>query len=207
VWSLLIDKTMVTKWGGKRKKWLKVAIFGLVVIGLSAGLYFLMGYLEARFGALSQEFALAAYLVIFGIVFLSNAAVIIPLPFAAVFLVAATSRQDPLLVALVASVAGSVGEITGYYAGYVGKKIISDEHMENYGKIAGWVQRHGSKAVFFMALQPVLPFDVAGLVAGALKMPLRKFLFFCWAGKLPKYLLLCYGGMQVVALFPIWFSG
>jgi uncharacterized membrane protein YdjX (TVP38/TMEM64 family) len=103
---------------------------------------------------------------------------------------------------LVASVAGTLGEITGYYAGYLGKRIIHLENAPGYEKLVGWMKRYGTRAIFLLSLQPILPFDIAGLISGASRVPLWKFLLACWGGKLPKYLLGCYIGPAFLNILP-----
>jgi len=118
-------------------------------------------------------------------------------------MIAAAEYWNPVLIALVASVAGALGEITGYYAGYLGKRIILAESTPGYERLAGWMKRHGPWGIFLLSLQPVLPFDVAGLLAGVSKLPLWKFVLPCWGGKFPKYLLAAYLGEAFLRLLPL----
>jgi membrane protein YqaA with SNARE-associated domain len=113
-------------------------------------------------------------------------------------MMAAAKYWDPVLVALTASVAGTLGEITGYYAGYWGKRIAHLENIPGYQRLVGWMNKHGPWGIFLISAQPILPFDVAGLLAGASKLPLWKFLLPCWAGRFPKYLVACYLGPAVL---------
>jgi len=189
----------------KRKRWLSAAIYAIVLIGISVGLVYLLHCLEAHFDISKAEYALTAYLVVFGITLAGNASIIVPVYIHVAIMMAAASQWDPILIALIASVAGTIGEITGYYAGYLGKKIIVSESTPGYNRVVGWVNRYGLLAIFLLSLQPILPFDIAGLVAGASKMPLWKFLLPCWAGRFPKYILLCYFGFGIPYLFPSWF--
>jgi membrane protein YqaA with SNARE-associated domain len=117
-------------------------------------------------------------------------------------MIAAAGYWNPFVIALVASVAGALGEISGYYAGYLGKRIIRPEHAPGYGRLAGWMEKYGPWGIFFISLQPVLPVDIAGLLAGASKLPLWKFLLPCWAGKLGKYLAACYLSAAVLPHLP-----
>jgi uncharacterized membrane protein YdjX (TVP38/TMEM64 family) len=189
----------------KRKTWLSAAIYGVALIGISVGLVYLLHCLEAHFDISTTEYALTAYLVVFGITLAGNASIIVPVHIHVAIMMAAASQWDPILIALIASVAGTIGEITGYYAGYLGKKIIVSESTPGYNRVVGWVNRYGPLAIFLLSLQPILPFDIAGLVAGASKISLWKFLLPCWAGRFPKYILFCYFGFGIPYLFPSWF--
>jgi membrane protein YqaA with SNARE-associated domain len=190
----------------KRNKWLLATIYAVIVLGLSVGLFFLLQYLMAYFDLSGGGLATTAYLVVFVTTLVSNASIIVPVPFFVAIMIAAASKWNPVLVALIASSAGTLGEITGYYAGYLGKKIIVTEATPGYEKLVGWMKRHGPLAVFLLSLQPILPFDIAGLISGASRIPLWKFILPCWAGKFPKYLLGCLLGVEVLhRLFPLLF--
>jgi membrane protein YqaA with SNARE-associated domain len=192
----------------KRNRWLLATTYAVIILGLSFGLYFLVGYLKARFDISGEGLATTAYLAVFIISLVSNASIIIPVPiFVGIMIpvakmMAEVSPWGPVLVALTASSAGTLGEITGYYAGYLGKKIIVTEATPGYEKLVGWMKRHGPLAIFLLSLQPILPFDIAGLISGASRIPLWKFVLACWAGKFPKYLVGCYFGGAVLRLLP-----
>ena len=159
----------------KRKKWLRTTVYAVIIIGISVGLIYLLRYLMAHFDISVEEFATTAYLVVFVTTLVSNASIIVPVPIFAAIMIAAASKWDPILIALIASIAGTLGEITGYYAGYLGKKIIVSETTPGYEKLVGWMKRYGPLAIFLLSLQPILPFDIAGLIAGASRIALWKF--------------------------------
>jgi uncharacterized membrane protein YdjX (TVP38/TMEM64 family) len=181
----------------KQKRWLKLALYVAILVGLSFGFAYLLGYLMAHFNISLERFASTAYLVVFVVTLASNAGIFVPVYFHISIMMAAASLWDPVLVALVASIAGTLGETTGYYAGYLGKRFILAESAPGYDRLVGWMKRHGTWGIFLISLQPILPFDIAGLLAGASKLPLWKFLLPCWAGRFPKYLAACYLGPAV----------
>ena len=49
--------------------------------------------------------------------------------------------------------------------------------------------------IFAFAAIPLVPFDAAGIIAGALRYPLWKFLLIGWAGKTIKFIALVYAAM------------
>jgi membrane protein YqaA with SNARE-associated domain len=187
----------------RQKRWLRIVFYIVVLVGIGVGFALLIQYLMTYFNIPIESLATSAYLVVFGITLLCNAAVLIPVvyPHLSVMIIAAT-YWDPFIIALIASVAGALGEITGYYVGYLGKRIVRLEKAPGYGRLAGWMERYGPWGIFLISLQPILPVDIAGLLAGAAKLPLWKFLIPCWAGKLGKYLLVCYLGAVVLRLLP-----
>ncbi|MDY7019148.1 MAG: VTT domain-containing protein [Chloroflexota bacterium] len=190
----------------KQPRWLKIVLYTILLIGLSIGFFYLMQYLMSHFNISLENFAGPVYLFIFVITLVGNAGIIIPTIPAPIYLsIMATiaSQYNPFLVALVASVGGTLGEIAGYYAGYLGKKIMFAESTPGYNRLAGWMKRHGPWAIFLISLQPILPVDIAGILSGISRIPLWKFLLPCWPGKFLKYLAFCYFGASLLDLLPL----
>ncbi|OGN95782.1 MAG: hypothetical protein A2Z77_08755 [Chloroflexi bacterium RBG_13_51_36] len=186
----------------KQKKWLRMVLYLVVLACLSLGFAYLIQILIAHFNISLEGLASTAYLVVFAITLVSNVSILTPVFIYISLMIAAAKFLDPVLVALVASVAGALGETSGYYAGYLGKRIIRLENTPGYEKLVGWMNKHGPWGILLLSLQPILPFDIAGLLAGASKMPLWKFLLPCWGGKFPKYLVACYLGPAVLNILP-----
>ncbi len=186
----------------KQKRWLKIVLYLVILIGLSVGLALLLRtYLDISI----ERFSSTAYLVVFGTTLVSTAGIMVPVAIHISVMMAAASEWNPVLIALIASVAGTLGEITGYYAGYLGKRIMLAESTPGYSRLVVWMERYGPWAIFLISFQPILPVDIAGLVAGASKIPLWKFLLPCWAGKFPKYILICYFGFGLLyLLLSLW---
>jgi membrane protein YqaA with SNARE-associated domain len=187
----------------RQKRWLRIALYVAGLIGIGVGFLILFPYLMSYLNIPIEGLASTAYLVVFGITLLSNAAVLIPVTYPHLtVMIAAATYWDPFMIALVASVAGALGEITAYYAGYLGKRIVRLESAPGYERLVGWMKKYGLLGIFVISAQPILPVDVAGLLAGAARLPLWKFLLPCWAGKLGKYLLACYLGGAILRLLP-----
>ncbi len=122
------------------------------------------------------------YLGVFLISLLGNATTLLPAPsLAFVFLLSGT-LPSPVLVALAAALGAALGETTGYLAGYAGSGIISNS--KTYQKIHKKVEKYGVLAIFFIASIPNPLFDLAGIAAGALKIPWWQFFLATFAGKL-----------------------
>lgn len=101
-----------------------------------------------------------------------------------------------LWVGLVAGLAESIGEFTGYAAGY-GGRIIVQERPE-YERVHRWMERRGVVTMFVLSAIPNPLFDVAGIAAGALQMPLRRFFLSVLAGKILKDMFMAaVGGLGV----------
>lgn len=189
---------------GNRINWSGLAVLLITLIAFSFGLAYLLQKLWGRTQLPLDEFAWLACLIVFGVTLLCNLTIIAPVPVAAVITIAAATRWNPILVSLSASIGGTLGELSGYYAGYLGKRIVIAESMVGYEKIASWMRRYGAWAIFFLAFQPILPFDICGLIAGASRMPMYRFLLPLWAGKFPKYIILCYSGIELAHFLPFW---
>lgn len=139
----------------------------------------------------AQEFAAYGYAGIFLIALLANATVLLPAPgLAVVFTMGGVFH--PLGVGLAAATGGALGELSGYLAGFSGQGAM--ERSATYNRIQPWVQKWGGWAILVLAAIPNPAFDLAGVAAGVLKMPLWKFLLFSWAGQLIKMTFFAYAG-------------
>ena len=86
----------------------------------------------------------------------------------------------PVLVGLAGSTGAAIGEMVGYMAGYSGRGILAGNRR--YERTERQVKRWGAVAIFVLALVPLF-FDLVGIIAGALRFPLWKFVLFCWLGR------------------------
>lgn len=144
-----------------------------------------------------EQFKRYGYPGVFIISVLGNATIILPAPSLAV--VSMTGAfLNPWLVGLVAGIGEPLGELTGYLAGYSGKAVV--ENRDNYDKVVSWTRRYGLAVIFALSVIPNPLFDLAGIAAGALQIPVYKFLLVCWAGKTIKTTLFALGGRAI--LFP-----
>ena len=144
----------------------------LAVVLIAVGVFLLQG----SFPAVES----AAYPAIFLLALASNATVIIPAPgFLAVC--AAATTLSPLLVGLFAGAGWTLGETTGYLAGYSGRGIVEQNRI--YLRIQPWMQRRGWVILFLFSIAPNPAFDLAGIAAGAARIPLWQFYASVGAGK------------------------
>lgn len=135
---------------------------------------------------------------IFLVSLLSNATLFLPVP-GVLFTSAMGAIFNPFLVALLAGTGATIGEISGYLVGFSGQGVI--ENKTWYDRIIGWNKRYGDLTIFLMALIPNPVFDMAGMAAGAMKMPLWRFLIWSWLGKCLKMLGFAFGGASIFSLF------
>ena len=134
---------------------------------------------------------------IFVISILANATVLLPAPgVAVVFAMGGSQFFNPLIVGIVAGVGSAIGELSGYLAGYSGQAVI--ERGDIYDKIRPFIEKYGPATIFALAAIPNPFFDLGGIAAGALKMPIRTFLLWCILGKIIKMLVFAYAGAYSV---------
>ncbi|MCX6053957.1 MAG: VTT domain-containing protein [Chloroflexi bacterium] len=132
---------------------------------------------------------------IFLISLLSNATLILPVP-GVLFTSAMGALFNPWWVALAAGSGATIGELSGYLAGFSGQAVV--ENRKWYDRVSGWMKKYGDVTILFLAFVPNPLFDIAGMVAGALKMPLWRFLLWSWIGKFIKMLIFAFGGATIL---------
>lgn len=131
------------------------------------------------------------YLGIFLISVIANATIILPVPGVALtFTLGAVFH--PVGVALAAGAGATIGELTGYLAGFSGRGLVKESRY--YSTVEDWMRRFGGWIVLLLALIPNPLFDIAGAVAGAMRMPVLKFMFWGFLGKTMKMLAFAYAG-------------
>ena len=138
-----------------------------------------------------QEFAAFGYPGIFLIALLANATVFLPAPGVAIVF-AMGSVFHPLGVGIAAGTGGAIGELSGYLAGVSGRRVV--QRSAAYKRIHPWVKKYGPWTIMVLSAIPNPVFDIAGVAAGAVKMPLWQFLLFCWIGQLIKMTFFAYSG-------------
>jgi membrane protein DedA with SNARE-associated domain len=77
-------------------------------------------------------------------------------------------------------------------AGFSGQAVI--ENARAYDRLLAWMRRFGGWTIIGLAAVPNPVFDLAGVAAGALRMPVGLFLLYTWIGKMIKMGLLAFGG-------------
>ena len=102
-------------------------------------------------------------------------------------------------VGMIAGLGEAVGEFSGYAAGYGGRLMV--ENRTEYKRIHRWMDAHGTITMFLMSTVPNPLFDVAGLAAGAVQMPMKRFFLAVLAGKVIKDTWMAAVGAGGVAIF------
>ncbi len=155
----------------------------LAVIGITVFVYSIRDRVE--------DFAELGYFGAFLIMLIANATVILPAPGVAVIF-AMGGVLNPLGVALAAGVGGSLGELTGYLAGYGGQAAV--ENTKIYNRILPWIKKYGAWVILVLSAFPNPFFDMAGIAAGIAKIPLWQFMLACWVGQTIKMAMFAFAG-------------
>jgi len=148
----------------------------------------------------AEELKAYGYTGIFVISVLSSATIVLPAP-GLTIVFAAGSTFWPVGVGLAAGLGATIGELSGYLAGFSGQAVIEDQKM--YDRLEGWMKRYGPLVIAGLGFLPLPFFDLAGIAAGALRMPVYQFLLWCAVGKIPKMMLVAYAGAYSID----WFAG
>jgi membrane protein YqaA with SNARE-associated domain len=147
----------------------------------------------------AEELSVYGYPGIFLLAFLAYATVLLPAP-GILFIFTMGSVFNPFGVALAAGAGAALGELSGYLAGFSSQAVI--ERSQIYHRLERWMQKNGALTVLILSAAPNPFFDLAGAAAGVLKMPLAKFLFWCWLGETLKMLAFAIAGSYSLRLLP-----
>lgn len=138
------------------------------------------------------ELSQYGYIGVFLISMFSAATIFVPAPGWAI-VIAMGGILNPYAVGIIAGVGSGIGEITGYIVGSGARKL-SDKNGRKYRE---FIKKYGSFAVFILAFIPNPLFDAAGLVAGALRIKMLKFLVATILGRTLRYIILAHAGLFV----------
>ncbi len=164
----------------------------LAVIGITIYIYDIREHIK--------DFEAFGYPGIFMIALLANSTVFVPAPGVALVFAMGGILQ-PLLVGLAAGTGGALGELSGFLAGFSGQAVVEKTHV--YAHIRPWIEKYGAWAILVFAAIPNPFFDIAGLAAGISKMPLWRFLIFCWIGQVIKMTAFALAGAYSIT----WLAG
>ena len=182
--------------------WLKRGILPLlgllVALGIILGIFFFYHYNPDIFERLETY----GYLGVFLISIFFNATIIFPLSNISIIISMGATLPVPVFVGLAGGIGAAIGELTGYLAGRSGQGLFKKSKL--YLRLEGWVKKWGWIAVFIMSVFPAV-FDIVGLIAGALRMPLWRFFLACAAGRIVSYTIIAYTADWGFKLIP-WFD-
>jgi membrane protein DedA with SNARE-associated domain len=133
----------------------------------------------------------------------SNATLILPAP-GLIIVFALGSSLNPVLVGLCGAAGATLGELTGYITGYSGLAVMDKSPMAR--RVQTWMQRNGSLTIFLLSIFPNPFFDLAGVLAGAGKMPVWKFQVVAFGGKFIQATLIALAGALSMNWIEPWLT-
>jgi uncharacterized membrane protein YdjX (TVP38/TMEM64 family) len=169
-----------------RSNWKKVTIRTLTLLAV-IGICILVFNVREH----ADQFAVYGYPGIFLTALLAYATVLLPAP-GTVVVFTMGGMFNPFGVALAAATGAALGELTGYMAGFSGQAII--DRTDIYKHYLPIIQKYGVWAILILAAVPNPFFDLAGIAAGVTKIPIWRFLLFCWIGQIIKMMVFAYAG-------------
>jgi membrane protein DedA with SNARE-associated domain len=101
---------------------------------------------------------------------------------------------NPAIVGAVAGIGEAIGATGAYFTGYAGRGLFRDSNNSLYLRFTNIIDRHGSKAIFFVSalLSPLFyPFAV---FLGMVRFGWVRFFLATWAGRTAKSMALAYLG-------------
>lgn len=183
------------------RRWLPTWRLEYVLLGAVVCLVTALAFAFFYFDIDIAELTTYGYIGVFAIGFISAASIVLPMPGLAA-MVSGGALLDPILgipapimVGLVGGLAEALGEMTGYAAGFGGSAVIQERSF--YPMVENWMRRHGLITMFALSAFPNPLVDVAGVAAGATRMPIPRFFLGVWGGKTVKNIYLASGGLAL----------
>ena len=137
------------------------------------------------------------YVGIFVACIAANSTVFLPAPSSAIVL-AFAHVYSPFWVAIVSGLGAATGELVGYVAGLSGRRVV--DTSERGRRLQTWMVKYGVLTVLVLAFLPLPLFDLVGVMAGASRMRLLRFLIPTVIGKLSKMLIYAYVGAWLLPI-------
>jgi uncharacterized membrane protein YdjX (TVP38/TMEM64 family) len=142
-----------------------------------------------------EDIASLGYIGAFFVMLLSNATLVLPAP-GLIFVFALGSSLNPFLVGICAGLGAALGEITGYLTGYNGLGIVENNPIAQRVKM--WMDRNGMLTVVFtLSIIPSPLSDFAGILSGAGRVPLWRFMSISIAAKILQSGIIALAGSQL----------
>ena len=142
---------------------------------------------------------------------IGSASILIPIPGVLAVCVAATESLGLHLglLGLIGGTGAALGETTAYLAGFAGHSMV--ENVRWYPRIRSLMERRGGITIFVLAFIPNPVIDVAGIAAGALGYPYKKFIVYVFIGKTLRLIIMAYACRESIEwledLFRSQFAG
>jgi len=171
----------------RKRSWVRLGAALLALLALNVLAFWVIGLpaVQEFFQGLEGSVYIGSFL----LAFFTNFTVAVPIPYNPIILQMMETTSMPWLVAITTAAGATLGETSGYLAGRAGKGTFEGT------KFANWMAKqlaHPVRAfvVLFLVSAPPFPaFDVAGVVSGAVGVPVKIFYPAVFLGRLTRFLL------------------
>lgn len=157
-----------------------------ILAGLALAVVLAMPYLLFRRQLLERE--TVGYLGLIVSCAIASLSILIPTS-ATLIVLAAASVLNPWFCAIFGGIGVAIGEQASYVCGRIGA-IGFEKKGRRETKLADWLRKNAFLTVFLFALIPLPLFDLAGVAAGALRIPWVQFASAALLGKIVRFMLL-----------------
>ena len=179
---------------------------GMVLqLGLMVASSIGLALLLIKFASQLESLGNWGYVGVAAVEFGNSAMLAIPTPSYA-YTFAMGAILNPFVVGAIGGTFAMLGELIGYYLGRRGSAILPQSPRVE--RFKSWTSRWGSVVLFWFAILPV-PFDIAGIWAGAAHYPLVRFIPVVALGKTIKITMIAlagYFGMDALTSLAIGFG-
>jgi membrane protein DedA with SNARE-associated domain len=141
-----------------------------------------------------------SYVGIFVVSLISTSTLFLPAPLYALIFFASGLGLNPFLTGIVSGVGLGLGELTGYFVG-IGGRYVLEEKKRRPSKLIKFFTKFFKKYGFITLVTTAFfpfPFDFVGILSGASKYNIKKFLLATIIGKTMKTLLISYAGFLAI---------
>jgi membrane protein DedA with SNARE-associated domain len=173
-----------------RKPTKREAIIGGISIAVTVAVSLFLIYHRSYIEQIAQW----GYVGLFVISVISNGTFMVFPGFAIVLTFTLGGVLNPAIVGAVAGIGEAIGAIGAYYTGYAGRGLVRDSNSALYRRFSNLVNRHGSKAIFFVSSVLFPLFYVFAVLLGMLRFGFLSFFVATWAGRTVKGMALAYLG-------------
>ena len=132
---------------------------------------------------------------------ISSATVVLPAPGGAIVLLMAADYH-PLPLGIAAGLGGTLGSLTAYVVGAQARPAFQKRRL--YRPAYRLMHRFGYIILFVLTLPPVSPGDFGGILAGATRYPVRKFLLAVGLASVIKMVAMTYGAAMALTWLERW---
>ncbi len=133
------------------------------------------------------------YFGVFLVSLIGTMAIVVPIPYTLVILGLGAAGWDPLMLTIAGGTGSAIGELAGYFLGYYGRRIISEERQRKMDYLLKLFGKYSPLAIFIFALTP-LPDDLLFIPLGILRYsPIKAFIPALLGKLLMVYILASFG--------------